>query len=459
MGYIYLLPMILSVMGALLCLVRRTYFEEFVSVITALATIVVTSIAIFLPNFSNGFLYIDGLSKIMLIMISVIYTSTVIFSTTYMKYIENPLFEKNFYYLLMNLFAFTMFFTVSVNNFGLMWVGVEATTITSALLVATENNESAVEATWRYIIIVSSGLIISLLSNVFIYSATHTLSLSMLMSMKIINAGKILTLGSMMAIVGYGTKAGIFPMHTWLPDVHGKAPAPVSAIFSGVLLPVALYVMARILQVVPVESVRVFSFALGFLTVIVGATLMVVQGHYKRLFAYSTMENMGMALIGLSLGKYAFTGAIILLISHAFAKSSAFFLSGNVLAKYKTHKMADVKGISKRMPFTAYTLMFSSMAVTGTPPFGTFIGELMIIYGMLSNFPLFYTLTLVGFLALAFIAVNFKIGKMIFSESDGETMERKRVGRVVPMVNTSLAFLVIFLIPQIHEIISRGMIR
>jgi len=459
MGYVYLLPMIFSAAGAILCLIRSTYFEEVISVISAFATVVVAGAAIFFPNFSNGFLYVDGLSKIMLIMISVIYASTVIFSTTYMKYIEDPLFEKNFYYLLMNLFAFTMFFTVSVNNLGLMWVGVEATTVTSALLVATENNEMAIEATWRYIIIVSSGLIISLLSNVFIYSATHTLSFSMLMSMKITNADKILTLGSMMAVVGYGTKAGIFPMHTWLPDVHGKAPAPVSAIFSGVLLPVALYVIARILQVVPVESVRNFSFALGFLTVLVAATLMVVQKHYKRLFAYSTMENMGMALIGLSLGEYAFIGAIVLLISHAFAKSSAFFLTGNVLARYKTHKIDDVKGISKRMPFTAYTLMFSSMAVTGTPPFGTFIGELMIVYGVLSKFPLFYTLTLAAFLILAFISLNFKIGKMIFSESDGGKMERKRVGRIVPMVNTSLAFLVVFLIPQIQEILSKGMIR
>lgn len=451
--------MIFSAAGALLCLVRSTYFEEVISVISAFATVVVASVAIFFPNFSNGFLYVDGLSKIMLIMISVIYAATIIFSTTYMKYIENPLFEKNFYYLLINLFAFTMFFTVSVDNFGLMWVGVEATTVTSALLVATENNEMAIEATWRYIIIVSSGLIISLLSNVFIYSSTHTLSFSMLMSMKITNADRILTLGLMMAVVGYGTKAGIFPMHTWLPDVHGKAPAPVSAIFSGVLLPVALYVIARILQVVPVESVRNFSFALGFLTVLVAATLMVVQKHYKRLFAYSTMENMGMALIGLSLGKYAFIGAIILLTSHAFAKSSAFFLTGNVLARYKTHKIDGVKGISKRMPFTAYTLMFSSMAVTGMPPFGTFIGELMIVYGMLSKFSLFYTLTLAAFLLMAFISLNFKIGKMIFSESDGEKMERKRVGRIVPMVNTSLAFLVVFFIPQIQEILSKGMIR
>ena len=459
MAYVYTLPMIFSAFGALLCLVRKTYFEEIVSVVASLATIVAASVSAFLPNFSNTFLYIDGLSKTMLIVISIVYTSTVIFSTTYMKYMENPLFEKNFYYLLMNVFAFTMFFTVSVDGFGMMWIGVEATTVTSALLVATENNESAIEATWRYIVIVSSGLMISLLSNVFIYSSVHTLSFSTIVSMHITHADRILLLGTMMAVIGYGTKAGIFPMHTWLPDVHGKAPAPVSAIFSGVLLPVALYVVARVLQAVPVASLKEFSFVLGFLTVLVAATLMVVQKYYKRLFAYSTMENMGMALIGLSLGKYAFIGAVVLLTSHAFAKSSAFFLSGNILARYRSRKIDDVKGISKRMPFTGYTLMFSSMAVTGTPPFGTFVGEMMIIYGILKNFPLFYTLTLAAFLALAFISLNFKVGKMTFSETNGDLMERKRVGRSVPIINTALAFLVIFLIPQIEELLSKGMIK
>ncbi len=459
MAYIYTLPMIFSALGALLCLVRKTYFEEVVSVVASLATIAAASVSAFLPNFSNTFLYIDGLSKIMLIVISIVYTSTVIFSTTYMKYMEKPLFEKNFYYLLMNIFAFTMFFTVSVDSFGMMWIGVEATTVTSALLVATENNESAIEATWRYIVIVSSGLMISLLSNVFIYASVHTLSFSAIVSMHITHADKILLLGTMMAVIGYGTKAGIFPMHTWLPDVHGKAPAPVSAIFSGVLLPVALYIVARVLQAVPVASLKEFSFVLGFLTVLVAATLMVVQKYYKRLFAYSTMENMGMAFIGLSLGKYAFVGAVILLTSHAFAKSSAFFLSGNVLARYKSRRIDDVKGISKRMPFTGYTLMFSSMAVTGTPPFGTFVGEMMITYGVLKNFPLFYALTLAAFLALAFVSVNFKVGKMTFSESNGDLMERKRVGRSIPIINTALAFLVIFLIPQIEELLSKGMVK
>ncbi len=456
--FIYILPMIFSASGAVLCLVKSTYFEEIVSVTASVFSLVSAIYILFIPNFLNSFLYIDGLSKIMLLLITSIYTSTILFSITYMKYIKNPLFEKNFYYFLMNLFSFTMLFSVSVNDLGLIWIGIEATTVTSALLVATENNERSIEATWRYIIIVSSGLIISLLSNVFIFSSAHTLSLSILLSAKTIQSRELL-LGMMMGIVGYGTKAGIFPMHTWLPDVHGTAPAPVSAIFSAVLLPVALYAVARVMQIFPSASVREFAIILGFLTVATAAILMPVQKHYKRLFAYSTMENMGIALIGLSLNKYAFFGAIILLVSHAFAKSATFYLSGNILARYKTHSIEEVNNLSIRMPFTGYTLTFSSLAITGAPPFGTFIGKIMILYGMFEVFGIFWPIVLVGFLVVSFISLNYKVGKMVFNRSEGEFEDRKNVGRIIPIINTSIAILIIIFIPKIIELLSKGMIK
>jgi hydrogenase-4 component F len=333
-----------------------------------------------------------------------------------------------------------------------VWVGVEATTVTSALLVAVENDEPSIEATWRYIIIVSSGLVVSFISNIFIYASTGTLEISKLLSISSFSG--LLPLGAMMAIVGYGTKAGIFPMHTWLPDVHGKAPAPVSAIFSGVLLPVALYVIIRVIQFTPVSYVKTFALVLGFMTVIVAASLMAVQTNYKRLFAYSTMENMGMALIGISLGGYALLGVIILIFSHAFAKSSTFFLSGNLLSRYKTTKIDKVTGVMKRMPSTAYTLLFSAMAITGMPPFGTFFGEIMIILVLLSAVPVGWTILLMAFLALAFISVNFKVGKMIFSDSEGENMERKRVGTIIPIIDTVLSVAIVFFIPWIEKVIK-----
>ncbi len=452
MNLLYTLPMIASLIGALLCLVRIEKFEEVISIIVSSSTAIFSILILFLPNVSNSFLFLDGISKIMILIISFVYTMTVIFSTTFLKYIDEPLFQKRFYYLLLNLFAFSMFFSVSVNNLGLVWVGIEGTTVTSALLVAVENDESSIEATWRYIIIVSSGLVISFISNIFIYAATGTLDISKLLTTNSFSG--LLSLGSMMAIIGYGTKAGIFPMHTWLPDVHGKAPAPVSAIFSSVLLPVALYAIIRIMQFTPALYVKNFTLVLGFLTVIIAASLMAVQTNYKRLFAYSTMENMGMALIGISLGGYAFVGVFVLIISHAFAKSSTFFLSGNLLSRYKTLKIDEVTGVAKRMPSTAYTLLFDAMAITGMPPFGTFFGELLIILVLLSILPLEWTLLLVGFLALAFISMNFKVGKMIFSESDGKKMDRKRVGTIVPIIGTLFSLATIFFIPFISKVIK-----
>ncbi len=458
-SYVYALPMIFSLAGALLSLVRSLYFEEIASVTASLASVVSSFFIMFLPVYSGHFLYVDGFSKIMLFLVSLIYATTVIFSTTYMKYVENPSFEKHFYYFLMNLFAFSMLFTVCVNDLGLMWIGVEATTVTSALLVATENTESTVEATWRYIIVVSVGLIISLLSNIFLYSVTGTLSFSTLIGTH--HAfDSMLAIAGMMAIVGYGTKAGIFPMHTWLPDVHGKAPAPVSAIFSGILLPVALFAVERIMEAVNLPIVREFAFWLGLLTVVTASLLMIVQRHYKRLFAYSTMENMGMILIGISIGKLAFLGAVVLVISHAFAKSSVFYLSGNLLARYKSKVIENVNGVSKLMPFTGYTLVFSSLAVTGTPPFATFFGEMMILYGVMKEFGLIYALFVALFLFIAFVGMNRKVGRMVFSEPGEKNVEeRKNVGKLVPIFNTSLSLLTFLFIPQIQNLLSKGMIR
>ncbi len=450
---LYLLPFFSSVIVGFLCLTRIVYFEEASSVVFSALSLAFSIWISVSPDFSNGFVYIDGLSKIMLVVISSVYLLTVIFSITYLKYIENPLFEKKFYFLLLNFFAATMLFSVSVNNLGLIWIGIEATTVTSALLVATENDSVSVEAAWRYIIIVSSGLAISLLSNIFIYGTTGTLEFSKLLAMT--PDGKTAVLGAMMAVIGYGTKVGIFPMHSWLPDVHGKAPAPVSAMFSGVLLPVALYAVIRVFQIVRDPRVGTFAFVLGGVTVIFAASLISVQKRYKRMFAYSTMENMGMALIGISLGGYGLVGAVILITAHAFAKSSAFFLSGNILSRYKTTKIEEIRGISAKMPVTGYSLFFASMGVTGAPPFATFIGEMMIISKIFRDRGILAGIAVSIFLAVAFVALNYRTGRMIFSNPDtSDITERRVVGTTIPLVGIALSVLVIFFIPRISFLLS-----
>lgn len=447
---IYLLPIFFSLAGALFSLFR--YADRAGSVAASLAALASSAYLLFQPVYIDRVLYIDGLSKILILTIALIYAGTVFYSLTYLKHIENLMFQHRLYYILLNVFAATMFFSVSMDNLGLIWVGVEATTVSSALLIATENNQVTVESAWRYVIIVSTGLVISLIAVTFIYGSAGTLSLHALLQHHPDN--RVFLIGILLGIVGFGTKAGIFPMHTWLPDVHGKAPAPVSAIFSAVLLPVALYAIARLMQIFPSETIRTFAFVLGVLTVAVAALLMTVQTNYKRMFAYSSMENMGMILIGLSLGGYGLLGAVIIILSHGLAKSSVFFLTGDVLSISHTTDMRQVNGLIRRLPRAASALFLAAMAVTGAPPFAIFVGELFIFAALIARYGWLLALLVILLLAIAFISVNYKTGKMIFTGKNDLKRERSRTETWVAIVNLVLSFLVLFFIPYFETLLK-----
>jgi len=184
------------------------------------------------------------------------------------------------------------------------------------------------------------------------------------------------------ALIGYGTKAGIAPMHAWLPDAHSEAPSPVSALFSAVLLPTSIYAFVRIfilLQGSPVVFSEIRNLVLGFgiFTVLIASIIIGYQRDYKRMLAYSSMENMGVILVGFSLGGIGALGAIIQIVSHAFAKSSAFYEAGNI--EYETTRMVDAQGVIGRLRSTGYLFILSCLSITGAPPFGVFLGEFLIL--------------------------------------------------------------------------------
>ncbi len=449
---IYLLPMFFSLLGAVICILPVRYFDKSVSVIASALSLASAIYLLFQPVCIDGYLYIDGLSKLLILTIAMVYISTVLYSLPYIKHLGNLLFQHRLYYFLLNVFVATMFFSVSVDNLGLIWVGIEATTVSSALLIATKNNQVTVESAWRYVIIVSTGLVISLIAITFIYGSAGTLSLHKLLLHHPDN--RVFLIGILLGIVGFGTKAGIFPMHTWLPDVHGKAPAPVSAIFSGVLLPVALYAIARLIQIYPVGTIKLFALVLGILTVIAASLMMTVQTNYKRMFAYSSMENMGIILIGFSLGGYGLLGAVIIIISHGLAKSSVFFLTGDVLSRYHTTDMQKVNGLMQRLPRAASTLFIASMAVTGAPPFAIFVGELFIFSALIAQYGWLIALIVILFLAIAFIAVNFRTGKMIFTGDENIKRERPHLESWIAIINLILSFLVILFIPYFELLLK-----
>ncbi len=398
-------------------------------------------IPLYLLNPYKGFFYIDNVTFIFVLMVSSIYLLSTLYSRKYVHDIKNSGISENLYYLLMNFFYVAMEFALMVNNYGFMWVGIETTTISSALLLITEKSDTSLEATWRYIIIVSTGVTFAFISVILIYYSFGTLTVTTILAEKISDTLTVrLAVG--IALVGFGTKVGIFPVHTWLPDAHSEGPAPVSAMFSGVLLPTALYVLYRIYEIFPMKGIFVWA---GTISVLFAALFLSYQHNYKRMFAYSTMENMNIALIGLGTGtRIGLIGSLLLLLSHSFGKAGAFYTTGDILHISGTKEMDKISGFMANKRISA-SLLLSSFAVTGTPPYGTFFGEFLILYSVLSIHFYAQFIIIVFSLFIAFVSINLNVSRMIFR---GKYEYSKKSGSIIPLISgiISIAIGIIFLV-------------
>ncbi len=367
----------------------------------------------------GAYLGLDSLSEVFLVMVASIYATSTWYSEGYLRGVHRPFLTPQLYYALLGAFALAMIATLVVTDLGLMWIGIEATTVASALLVVLERKPTSVEAAWRYTLIASAGLTIALFALLLIYADTGTLDAFALAASRPALSLPI-EMGVALALVGYGTKVGLFPMHTWLPDAHSEAPSPVSAMFSGVLLPTALYAFLRVYAILPTPTPALITdllVAFGGATALSGAFLLQRQRSFKRLLAYSSMEVMGIAVVGVALGGVALYGALVLLVAHAFAKSAAFYCAGNVLRSTGTTRVDEVRDLQHRMPRTGGAWVLASFAVTGAPPFGTFLGELLIVLGAIAAGWYWLALLLVVAILVAFLGVNSQVGRMVFGSA------------------------------------------
>ncbi|HTS32626.1 MAG TPA: proton-conducting transporter membrane subunit [Thermoplasmata archaeon] len=407
----------------------------------------------------GSYLGLDSLSDVFLVMVSSIYVTSAWYSEGYLRGVHQPFLTSQVYYALLSAFAFSMVATLVVSDLGLMWIGIEATTVASALLVVLERKPTSVEAAWRYTLIASAGLTIALFALLLIYATTGTLDAFALAATHPAVSLPI-EMAVALALVGYGTKVGLFPMHTWLPDAHSEAPSPVSAMFSGVLLPTALYAFLRVYAILPTPAPAVLTDLLivfGLTTALVGAFLLQRQRSFKRLLAYSSMEVMGIALVGVALGGVALYGALLLLFAHAFAKSAAFYCAGNVLRASGTNRIDEVRDLQHSMPRTGGAWVVSAFGVTGAPPFGTFLGELLIVVGAIAAGWFWVALVLILAILVAFLGVNFQIGRMVFGGGAKTPVERGRStedGATLAFVNVTIALAIgVVSIPYLSEAI------
>ncbi len=291
------------------------------------------------------------------------------------------------------LFLAAMSLVTATQHLGLMWVGVEATTLASAPLIYHHRSARSLEAAWKYLVLCSVGIAIALLGTFLLALASPHVSDPLWLPSLLRGASRLdrplLRIAFIFLLVGYGTKVGLAPLHTWLPDAHSEAPSPVSALLSGALLNTAFLALLRAWQVVAAAGLGEFAGALligfGLLSLALAAVFIVGQGDYKRMLAYSSMEHMGILALGVGLAGAASYGAMLHALNHSLAKALLFLVAGNILVAYGTKNIADVRGVGRRLPWSGALWVIGFLAIAGSPPFGLFMSEFVILKASLDE--------------------------------------------------------------------------
>ena len=285
-------------------------------------------------------------------------------------------------------FLSTMTLVTTSQHFGLLWVAIEGTTLASAPLIHYHRHHRSLEATWKYLLVCSVGIAFALLGTYFLAAAVPMGGLaSMTLSGLVEHAASLdtrwLKAAFLLLLVGYGTKIGLAPMHTWLPDAHSEAPSVVSALLSGALLNCAFLAILRIFSVTAAAGLGQFSretiLVFGLVSMAVAAGLIIGQPDYKRMLAYSSVEHMGILAVGIGLGGLGDWAALFHAVNHSLIKASLFLVAGNILAVYGSKRISDVRGALRAVPVTAVLWVAGFFAIMGAPPFGAFASEIAIL--------------------------------------------------------------------------------
>ena len=458
--------------GILVTIFRKKRLIEIITIISASLVLIQVFLILSkiinektLSAFGNTF-YIDSFGAVILLPISIVGFVSVLYSKNYMgrQYDIGLIDDKHIvrYYQGINAFLLSMIVVPITNNLGIMWVTVEATTLISVLLIMLYFKENAIEAAWKYLIIATVGLSFALVGTVFFYYANINAGTSedamnwtgMIHNSKLFDP-TLVKIAFVFILVGYGTKAGLAPMHTWLPDAHSEAPTPVSALLSGVLLNCALYGIIRFHIVSSGAIGEAFSeqllIILAVVSIGIAAASIYFQKDMKRMLAYSSVEHMGLVSLGIGFGGLiGIYGAILQIINHAIAKPLMFFASGTVSQKYETKVMSKIKGIFKVMPITGALFLIGGFALVGMPPFNIFLSEFLVLSSGFQSGQFLASAIVIVFLIVTFAVFLRHLIKMIFGNPVTE-MKKDDMGKlaIIPMgVLASLVIIFGFYVPN-----------
>lgn len=377
----------------------------------------------------HAWVAVDGLSALIILMVSFVATTASIYSVGYVGHEHLTPRKVRLYYASYNLFVFSMLAIPLLAEPTLVWIVVELTTLTSALLVSFDDTPQALEAAWKYVVLSLMGAGLALFGFLVLFAAmraggggdyTWTGLAGSVGRMPPL----LLRSAFLLILIGLGTKVGLVPMHTWLPDAHSQAPSPICALLSGIETTAILYVILRLMPImrkVPAAHADSWALALGLLSVGVAAFLLLQVRDYKRLFAFSTVEHMGVILAGAGLGGVAGDyGAMQQIVNHSVTKSFCFFAAGAVLLALGTREIAAVRGLVRRSPFAGSALVLGGLAIAGAPPFAVFLSEFAILRAGLAQGKYVATALLALFIVIAFFGVMAHVNRMAFgADRDG----------------------------------------
>jgi hydrogenase-4 component F len=409
---------------------------------------------------SGDFLAIDATGLLFLTITSVLFLAASLYSVPYLlEGTHDAQAGPRRFVPCLLWFLSAMTLVTATQNLALMWAAVEGTTLASAPLVYFYRRRGALEATWKYLLLCSVGIALALLGTFFLGIAASAvpgkgsgLTLAAMLQAAPWMARPWLKAAFILALVGYGTKMGLAPLHAWLPDTHSQAPSPVSALLSGALLNCAFLAILRFYQVCAASGDSAFARSLlllfGFLSIAIACAFLIGQADYKRLFAYSSVENMGILAVGVGLGGAASYGAMLHAVNHSLCKAGLFFLAGNLLRRFGTTSAREIRGVFGRLPASGALLAALLLAIGGAPPFGPFWSEFLIFQSALRGGQTALAVLFVGLLAIAFLGMAGVVFPMLQGEAPPESRPREPILSVAtPLAMAAAALLLGVWIP------------
>ncbi|HWE72332.1 MAG TPA: hydrogenase 4 subunit F [Stellaceae bacterium] len=388
---------------------------------------------------STDYLLVDELNIVFIALSSFIGFTTSIFSASYIGHeLETerltPTYLR-FYHAMYQILMFAMNLALLANNIGLMWVAIEIATLTTVMMVGIYRTHEALEAAWKYFILGSVGIGLALFGTILVYVAAQPVIGegvgSMVWTQLVARAAgfdpALLNVAFVFLLLGYGTKVGLVPLHAWLPDAHAEGPTPISAVLSGLLLNVALYAVLRFKMLMTANAAAVapgpLMVTLGLLSVIFAAFMLYRRRDIKRLFAYSSIEHMGIIVFAFGMGgPLANFAGLLHMTMHSLTKSGIFFTVGHVTQVKGTQRIAEIGGLTETHAWLGWSLVIGVVAIAGLPPFGIFMSEFLVVSSSFARSPLL-TLLLVFGLLIALGALILRLNSIAFGAPRGPSAQ------------------------------------